>query len=51
MGVYRAAGLTEVNAAVQVKRWKGNIHDLLELLIRYNDFVLCAKYDLIFLHS
>jgi restriction system protein len=24
-GVYRAAGLTEVNAAVQVKRWKGNI--------------------------
>ena len=25
MGVYRAAGLTEVNAAVQVKRWKGNI--------------------------
>jgi restriction system protein len=25
MGVYRAAGLTEVNAAVQVKRWKGNV--------------------------
>ena len=24
-GVYRAAGLTEVNAAVQVKRWKGNV--------------------------
>lgn len=25
VGVYRAAGLTEVNAAVQVKRWKGNV--------------------------
>ncbi len=25
VGIYRAAGLTEVNAAVQVKRWKGNI--------------------------
>lgn len=25
MGVYRAAGLTEVNAAVQVKRWKNNV--------------------------
>jgi restriction system protein len=25
MGVYHAAGLTEVNAAVQVKRWKGNV--------------------------
>ena len=24
-GIYRAAGLTEVNAAVQVKRWKGNV--------------------------
>ncbi|MCS6844126.1 MAG: restriction endonuclease [Caldilineales bacterium] len=24
-GVYRAAGLTEVNAAVQVKRWKGSV--------------------------
>jgi restriction system protein len=24
-GVYRAAGLTEVNAAVQVKRWKSNV--------------------------
>jgi restriction system protein len=24
-GTYRAAGLTEVNAAVQVKRWKGNV--------------------------
>lgn len=24
-GIYRAAGLTEVNAAVQVKRWKRNI--------------------------
>lgn len=25
MGVYRAAGLTEVSAAVQVKRWKNNV--------------------------
>lgn len=25
VGIYRAAGLTEVNAAVQVKRWKGNV--------------------------
>lgn len=25
VGVYRAAGLTEVNAAVQVKRWKANV--------------------------
>lgn len=25
VGIYRAAGLTEVNAAVQVKRWKRNI--------------------------
>lgn len=25
VGVYRAAGLTEVNAAVQVKRWRGNV--------------------------
>ena len=25
VGVYRAAGLTEVNAAVQVKRWKRNV--------------------------
>ena len=25
VGTYRAAGLTEVNAAVQVKRWKGNV--------------------------
>jgi len=25
IGVYRAAGLTEVNAAVQVKRWKRNV--------------------------
>lgn len=25
MGVYRAAGLTEVNAAVQVKRWQHNV--------------------------
>lgn len=25
VGVYRAAGLTEVNAAVQAKRWKGNV--------------------------
>ncbi|MFN8464578.1 MAG: restriction endonuclease [Caldilineaceae bacterium] len=25
IGVYRAAGLTEVNAAVQAKRWKGNV--------------------------
>jgi restriction system protein len=24
-GVYRAAGLTEVNVAVQAKRWKGNV--------------------------
>lgn len=24
-GTYRAAGLTEVNVAVQVKRWKGNV--------------------------
>ncbi len=25
VGVFQAAGLTEVNAAVQVKRWKGNV--------------------------
>lgn len=25
LGTYRAAGLTDVNAAVQVKRWKGNV--------------------------
>lgn len=25
VGVYRAAGLTEINAAVQAKRWKGNV--------------------------
>ncbi len=25
VGVYRAAGLTEVNVAVQAKRWKGNV--------------------------
>ncbi len=25
VGVYRAAGLTEVNAAVQIKRWKHNV--------------------------
>lgn len=25
VGIYRAAGLTEVNAAVQVKRWRGNV--------------------------
>ena len=25
VGVYKAAGLTEVNAAVQAKRWKGNV--------------------------
>ena len=25
VGVYRAAGLTEMNAAVQAKRWKGNV--------------------------
>lgn len=25
VGVYRAAGLTEVNAAVQVKRWRNNV--------------------------
>lgn len=25
MGVYKATGLTEVNAAVQAKRWKGNV--------------------------
>ncbi|HMN29844.1 MAG TPA: restriction endonuclease, partial [Caldilineaceae bacterium] len=25
VGIYRAAGLTEVNVAVQVKRWKHNV--------------------------
>lgn len=25
-GIYRGAGLTQVNAAVQVKRWKSNVH-------------------------
>lgn len=25
LGTYRAAGLTEISAAVQVKRWKGNV--------------------------
>jgi restriction system protein len=25
VGVYRAAGLTEINVAVQAKRWKGNV--------------------------
>ncbi len=25
VGIYRAAGLAEVNAAVQVKRWRGNV--------------------------
>jgi restriction system protein len=34
VGIYRAAGLTEVNAAVQVKRWKGNIQSQVVTQVR-----------------